>query len=85
MQKKLGSRVLQYMLNWGDINIKNYIYQCVIKNWKDLIKSKYSLFVIIKISKDYDLPGVIDDFILLQNSKEGATIIQNFISKNPES
>lgn len=85
MQKKHGSRVLQLMFKWGANNVKISLYQCVLQNWKELIKSKYSLYTISKVCKDYDLPGVVEDATLLQGSFEGAHIVQNYITKNPES
>jgi hypothetical protein len=68
MQKKIGSRVLQLIFKWGDATVRNVIHQCILQNWKDLIKSKYSLYLIEKVSKNLELPGVPEDVVLLQGS-----------------
>jgi len=66
MQKKVGSRVLQLLFKWGDSTIKTALHQCTLKNWKDLIKSKYSLYLLAQIGRDMDLPGVVEDVFYLQ-------------------
>lgn len=82
MQKKQGSRVLQLMFKWGGDQVKTAIHKCVLTNWKDLIRSKFALYIIEKMSKEVDLPGAIEDAVLLQSSWEGARILQQCISRN---
>lgn len=84
MQKKVGSRVLQLVFKWGDNGVKAAIHQCVLQNWKDLIKSKYSLYLIEKVSKNLELPGVPEDVLMLQASWEGANIVENYIQTRGE-
>jgi hypothetical protein len=53
MQKKQGSRVCQLLFKWGDQTIKTTIYKEIITNWKELIKSKYALYIIAKVSIEF--------------------------------
>lgn len=46
MQKKQGSRVLQLMFKWGGDKIRNAIHKCALANWKDLIRSKFALYIL---------------------------------------
>lgn len=82
MQKKQGSRVLQLIFKWGGEQVKNTIHKCVLTNWKDLIRSKFALYILEKISKEVDLPGAIEDAVLLQSSWEGARILQQCMSRS---
>lgn len=75
MQKKQGSRVLQLMFKWGGDKIRNTIHKCVLNNWKDLVRSKFALYILEKIGRDVELPGAVEDAILLQSSWEGARIL----------
>ena len=75
MQKKQGSRVTQLLFKWGNPVTKNYIYKEITKNWKELIKSKYALYIISKVSREFELPGLVEDLELLQNNREGAQIL----------
>ena len=49
MQKKQGSRVIQLVYKWGDELVKNGILAVVKAHIKDLLKSKYALYVILKL------------------------------------
>ena len=84
MQKKQGSRVTQLLFKWGSPATKTCIYKEIIKSWKDLIKSNYALYIIAKVSKEFELPGLLEDLELLQNNREGAQILENFILSSPE-
>lgn len=75
MQKKQGSRVTQLLFKWGNPATKAYIHKEIIKSWKELIKSNYALYIIAKVSKEFELPGIVDDMELLQNNREGAQIL----------
>lgn len=46
MQKKQGSRVLQLIFKWGGEGVRKAIHKCGLTNWKDLIRSKYALFIL---------------------------------------
>lgn len=46
MQKKQGSRVLQLMFKWGGDKVRNGIHKCALANWKDLIRSKFALYIL---------------------------------------
>lgn len=65
----------QLLFKWGNHSTKTYIYKEIIKSWKELIKSKYALFIIAKVSKEFELPGLVEDLELLQNNREGAQIL----------
>lgn len=78
-QKKLGSRVLQLIFKWGDKKVKEETHKIVKKNWKELIKSKYALYLIEPVVKEFHMPEVVDDVILLQGSWEGAKICQSYL------
>ena len=82
MQKKQGSRVLQLMFKWGGDKVKNGIHKCAQQNWKDLVRSKFALYLLEKISKEVDLPGAIQDSVLLQSSWEGARILDQCIGRS---
>jgi hypothetical protein len=69
MQKKQGSRITQLLFKWGNHSVKTVVYKEIIKSWKDLIKSKYALYVVAKVSKEFELPGLVEDFALLQNNR----------------
>jgi hypothetical protein len=51
MQKKQGSRITQLLFKWGSPTTKNIIYKEITKSWKELIKSKYALYMIAKVSR----------------------------------
>ena len=51
MQKKQGSRVTQLLFKWGNHSTKSIIYKEITKSWKELIKSKYALYIIAKVSR----------------------------------
>ena len=53
IQKKQGSRVAQLIYKWGSQDTKAEIHKIVLQNWKELIKSKYALFLMGKILKDF--------------------------------
>ena len=55
-QKKIGSRVLQLIFKWGDAKVKGAIFNCIKKAWKDLIKSKYALYLIQHVVKEKSIP-----------------------------
>ena len=40
-----------------------------------MVRSRYSLFLLEKMSRAVDFPGIVDDAILLQSSYEGAQVI----------
>lgn len=79
MQKKQGSRVLQLIFKWGGEGVRKAIHKCGLTNWKDLIRSKYALFILEKLSRDYDFPGAVEDAVLLQSTWEGARILQHSV------
>ena len=82
MQKKQGSRVLQLIFKWGGEKIRKSIHKCTLANWKDLIRSKFALYTLQKIVKELDLPGAVDDAVLLQSSWKGAHILQECAAKS---
>ena len=55
-QKKLGSRVLQLIFKWGDKTVKEETHKIIKKNWKDLIKSKYALYLIEHVVREFNIP-----------------------------
>ena len=59
MQKKQGSRVVQLIFKWGGEKIRKIIHKCALTNWKDLIRSKFALYTLEKISKEMELPGAV--------------------------
>ena len=75
MQKKQGSRVLQLIFKWGGDKNRKLIHKCALTNWKDLIRSKFALYILEKIGKEMELPGAIEDAVLLQSSWKGARIL----------
>lgn len=79
MQKKVGSRVLQLMYKWGSEEVKKSIQKFIVKHWKDMIKSKYALYLISNVGKTEPFPGVLEDAVLLQSSFEGAKVVEHYI------
>lgn len=75
-QKKMGSRVLQLIFKWGDVKVKEEMHRIIKKYWKQLIKSKYALYLIEHVAKEFPIPEIVDDVVLLQGTWEGAKIIQ---------
>lgn len=57
-QKKMGSRVLQLIFKWGDKDVKESILKITRKYWKTLIKSKYSLYLIEHVAKEFNIPEI---------------------------
>ena len=57
--KKIGSRVIQLMFKWGDQDVKTTIYKSILQHWKDLIKSKYALHTISKVSAEFEFPRLV--------------------------
>lgn len=47
--KKQGSRVIQLIYKWGNQEIKTSIFQSILQNWKEMIKSQYALYTISKV------------------------------------
>ena len=84
MQKKQGSRVLQLIFKWGGDKVRRLIHKCALTNWKDLVRSKFSLYVLEKISKEMELPGAIQDAVLLQSSWKGAHILNETALRSDE-
>lgn len=80
--KKIGSRVIQLMFKWGDQEVKTTIYKSILQHWKDLIKSKYALHTISKVSAEFQFPRLVEDAIHLQNNKEGSMVLENFLNKH---
>jgi hypothetical protein len=68
MQKKQGSRVLQLIFKWGGDSVKRGMHKCALANWKDLIRSKYALFILEKISHELEFPAALEDAVLLASS-----------------
>ena len=81
-QKKIGSRVLQLIFKWGDEKVKAAIFNCIKKAWKDLIKSKYALYLIQHVVKERTIPEVADDAILLQSTWEGARVLDTYLKNS---
>ena len=84
MQKKQGSRVLQLIFKWGGDKIRTFIHKAAITNWKDLIRSKYALYILEKLSKEVELPGAIEDATMLQGTWEGAKIVHECALRSEE-
>ena len=84
-QKKEGSRVIQLIYKWGNQEIKSSIFQIVEKHWKEICHSKYALFLVEKVLKDFDIPIIFQDPLPLLHIKEGSHLLQEYMSKNPES
>ena len=51
----------QLLFKWGNQSTKTIIYKEIIKSWKELIKSGYALYIIAKVSKEFELPGLVED------------------------
>jgi hypothetical protein len=83
-QKKLGSRVLQLIFKWGDQKVKEETHKIIKKHWKELIKSKYALYLIEHVVRKFNMTEVVDDVILLQGSWEGAKIAQAYLETSGE-
>jgi hypothetical protein len=64
--------------------VKKSIHKCTLANWKDLIRSKFALYILEKIGKDLDLPGAIEDAVLLQSSWKGARILNECALRSDE-
>ena len=84
MQKKQGSRVVQLIFKWGGPKARTFIHKTATTNWKDLIKSKFALYILEKIGREMELPGAVEDTILLQASWKGARILQESSSRSEE-
>ena len=84
MQKKQGSRVLQLIFKWGGDKVRNHIHKTALTNWKDLIRSKFALYILEKISKDLEFPGAVDDAVLLQSTWKGAKILNEHALRSDE-
>jgi hypothetical protein len=78
-QKKLGSRVLQLIFKWGDKKVKEQTHKIIISHWKELMKSKYALYLIEHVVREFHVPEVVDDVLLLQSTWEGAKIAQAYL------
>jgi hypothetical protein len=81
-QKKMGSRVLQLIFKWGDKKVKEEIFNIIKKNWRELMKSKYALYLIEHVAKEFTFSEVLEDVILLQGSWEGAKIVQAYLERS---
>ena len=84
MQKKQGSRVVQLIFKWGGEKARKLIHKSALTNWKDLIRSKFALYTLEKISKEMQLPGAVEDAVLLQSSWKGAKILQESSLRSEE-
>lgn len=84
MQKKQGSRVLQLIFKWGSDKVKNYMHKTAVSNWKDLVRSKFAMYILEKIGKEMDLPGASDDAILLMSSWKGARLLQESANRSDD-
>jgi len=82
MQKKQGSRVLQLIFKWGGDKVRNYMHKTAVDNWRDLIRSKFALYILENIGKDMDFPGAIDDAVLLMSSWKGARLLQESANRS---
>ena len=51
------------------------MHRIIKKHWKELIKSKYALYLIEHVVRECPLPEIAEDVILLQGSWEGAKIV----------
>lgn len=58
------------------------MHTAIRKNWKDFIKSKYALYLIEHVVREFNIPEIAEDVILLQGSWEGAKIVQAYIESN---
>lgn len=76
--------MLQLIFKWGDKKVKEETFKIIKNNWKDLIKSKYALYLVEHVVKEFHMPEVVDDAILLQGSWEGAKIAQTYLENSGE-
>jgi hypothetical protein len=70
------------IFKWGDEKVKAAIFNCIKKAWKDLIKSKYALYLIQHVVKERTIPEVADDAILLQSTWEGARVLDTYLKNS---
>ena len=45
------------------------IFETIIKNWKELIKSKYAIYTISKVATNHEIPNLAKDAVILQNNR----------------
>lgn len=56
IHKKQGSRVVQLLVKWGDEEIRQAILDALRPSWKEMIRGKYSIFVLKQLVRYFNFP-----------------------------
>lgn len=59
IHKKQGSRVVQLLVKWGDEDIRQSILDALRPSWKEMIRGKYSIFVLKQLVRYFNFPEII--------------------------
>lgn len=61
--------------------MKQQIFNEVKKNWKELIRGKYSVFVLKQLVRNFNLGEIVEETVAMQGIKEAAGVLDVFIKK----
>jgi hypothetical protein len=51
---------VQLLVKWGDETIRQQIFDALKPNWRDMIRGKYSIFVLKQLVRYFSLPEIIE-------------------------
>jgi hypothetical protein len=54
--KKEGSRVVQTLIKWADEKVKHIAFDTLKSHWKEMIRGKYSVFVLKLLVRNVNIP-----------------------------
>jgi hypothetical protein len=60
---------VQLLVKWGDETIRQQIFDALKPNWRDMIRGKYSIFVLKQLVRYFSLPKIIDEAVTMQGIK----------------
>lgn len=77
--KKQGSRVVQQLIKWADEKFKHMAFDVLKSHWKEMIRGKYSVFVLKQLVRNVNIPELVDNCDTLQGIYEAAVVLDTFI------
>jgi len=72
---------VQLLVKWGDEPTRKKIFDTLRPSWKDMIRGKYSIFVLKQLVRYFSLPEIIEEVVTMQGIKEAAGVLEVFVKR----
>ena len=77
--KKEGSRVVQMLIKWADPKLRTAAFEELKSHWREMIRGKYSVFVLKQMVRSVNIPELVDSCEVLQSIYEAAVVLDTFV------